>query len=147
MKAWARTQKGFTLIELIIVMVVIGILASIVYVSFTTTQQRSRDAQRDRDIMDVQRALDKYYAANGAYPSVGADNTAYDLSTLSTALVPTYISQLPTPPSSSPYQYTRGPVANSSYGIIMNYESKANCQRGNNNQGTTWWGSLTSCAV
>ena len=149
MNAWARKQKGFTIIELIVVIVVIGILASIVYVSFTTVQKRSRDSQRDRDVMDIQRGLDKYYAANGAYPQIGttADGTSADAQGLSSILVPNYMAQFPTPPSSATYQYTRGPVANSSYGIEMNYESKPNCQRGNNNQGTTWWSSLPTCST
>lgn len=145
MNAWAQKQKGFTIIELIIVIVVIGILASIVYVSFTTVQKRSRDAQRDRDVMDIQRALDKYYAANGAYPSIAADGAGVNASGLSSILVPTYMAQFPTPPSSATYQYVRGPIANSSYGIEMNYESKPNCHRGNNNQGTSWWG-LPTCS-
>ena len=151
MNMWARKQKGFTIIELIVIIVVIGILASIVYVSFTTVQKRSRDSQRDRDVMEIQRGLDKYYAANGMYPQIQtpspvADGTSADAQGLATILVPTYMTQFPTPPSSATYQYVRGPIANSSYGIEMNYESKANCQRGNNNQGTTWWSSLPTCA-
>lgn len=147
MKAWAHKQKGFTIIELILVIVVIAILASIVFMSFTTTQQRSRDAQRDRDVMDIQRALDKYYAANGAYPSIGTDNVGYNVSpNLASVLVPTYMAQFPAPPSSASYQYVRGPIANSSYAIEMNYESKPNCHRGNNNQSTNWWG-LPACAT
>jgi type II secretion system protein G len=148
-KAWARKQKGFTIVELVVVMIVIGILASIVMITFTTVQQRNRDSQRDRDITEVQRALDKYYAANGIYPSAnggaGADGTAYDISTLATALTPTYLATMPTPPSSNPYQYTRGAPATASYGINMGYESKPNCQRGTNNQGSTWWSSLAVC--
>ena len=142
--AWARKQNGFTLIELIIVIVVIGILASIIYVSFTVTEQRSRDAQRDRDIFEVQRALEKYYADNGTYPSVGSDNTGYPLSSLTLALTPTYISQIPTAPSAVTYQYVRGAPSTGSYGIEMNYESKPNCHRGVNNQGVGWW-SLQAC--
>lgn len=143
--AWARKQRGFTLIELIVVIVVIGILASIVFVSFTVVQQRNRDAQRDRDIMEVQRALEKYYADNGMYPSVGSDNTGYALTTLSAALTPTYLSQIPTPPSAASYQYVRGAATSGAYGIEMNYESKPNCHRGVNNQGVGWWG-LQACA-
>lgn len=148
-KAWARKQKGFTLVELIVVIIVISVLASIVMLTFTKVQQRNRDSQRDRDITEVQRALDKYYASNGVYPAgnngSGVDNTAYNISTLAWALVPTYLSQMPTPPSSNTYQYTRGPAANASYGINMGYEAKTNCQRGTNNTGTTWWSSLAVC--
>lgn len=142
-KAWARKRKGFTIIELMIVIIVIAILVSISLFSYTKIQQRNRDGQRDRDITEVQRALDKYYAANGVYPSVGSDNTGYALSTLAGALVPTYLSSIPAAPSSQGYSYVRGPASTASYGIRMNYETKANCQRGSNIN-TGWWG-LQAC--
>lgn len=137
-------QPGFTIVEMIVVVVIIGILAAISLVSYTTVQQRGRDAQRTTDITEVQKALEKYHAANGTYPSVGTDGTGYALTTLSTALVPTYLDKIPTAPSGTAYQYVRGTVSSDSYGIRMGYEERTDCHRGINNDGVTWW-SLQAC--
>lgn len=137
-------QTGFTVVEMIVVVVVIGILAAISLVSYTTVQQRARDAQRTTDVMEVQKALEKYHAANGIYPSVGTDNTGYALTTLSAALVPVYLDKIPTAPSGNSYQYVRGAVSSDAYGIRMYYEERTDCHRGVNNNGVAWW-SLQAC--
>lgn len=54
------TNKGFTLIELLVVISVIGILASIVLVSFGPAQKQARDTQRKSDIRQYQNALEMY---------------------------------------------------------------------------------------
>ena len=146
MNMWAQKQKGFTIVEMIVVVVIIGILAAITIVSYTSVQQKSRDATRTSDITEVQKALEKYRAANGMYPSVGADNTPYALTTLSTALVtPGYLDKIPTTPGGAAYEYVRGAPSTDSYGIRMGYEKQPNCHRGINNESTTWWTSLTAC--
>ncbi len=140
-----QKQAGFTIVELLIVIVVIGILASITIVSFNGVQSRARDTRRSADIHSVQGALELYKLDNGVYPSVGTDNSGYDLSTLATALVPSYLSKLPVDPKNTPsYSYVRGTIANDSYAIRMNYESKTNCHVGVNQRTTGWWG-LPAC--
>ena len=62
-------KKGFTLIELLVVVVIIGILATIVMVNLNGAQERSRDAQRKKDITLIASALDLYYVDNKSYPS------------------------------------------------------------------------------
>lgn len=144
MNMWAQKQKGFTIVEMIIVVVIIGILAAITIVSYTSVQQKARDATRTSDITEVQKALEKYRAANGMYPSVGADNTGYALTTLGTALVPQYLRSIPTAPSGTAYQYVRGAPSSDAYGIRIDYESRTDCHRGVNNNGVGWW-SLQAC--
>lgn len=139
-----QTQKGFTVVELLVVIVIIGILAAITIVSYTSIQQRSRDETRTSNIRDVQKALEKYRVDNGMYPSVGADGTGYALTTLATALVPQYLDSIPTNPSGTAYQYVRGSVGSDSYGIRIDYETRTDCHRGANNNGITWW-SLQAC--
>jgi prepilin-type N-terminal cleavage/methylation domain-containing protein len=63
-----RTSKGFTIVELLIVIVVIGILAALVIVQFTNVQARARDAERKSDIRAIQSKVAEYYALNGFYP-------------------------------------------------------------------------------
>ena len=66
-----KRQKGFTIVELLIVIVVIGILATLVIITFSGIQQRARDTQRQTDINGVQGHVEAYYASNGVYPTLG----------------------------------------------------------------------------
>lgn len=61
-------QRGFTIVELLIVIVVIAILATIVTVAYNGAMQKARDAKRLTDITAVYKALQEYYAENGSYP-------------------------------------------------------------------------------
>ncbi len=63
-------QQGFTIVELLIVIVVIGILATLVIVTFSGIQQRARDTQRQTDINAIQGHLEAYYASTGTYPTL-----------------------------------------------------------------------------
>ena len=63
--------RGFTIIELLIVIVVIAILAAITIVAYNGIQQRARDSQRASDMAVLQKALEMYYADNGEYPASG----------------------------------------------------------------------------
>lgn len=141
-----RMRHGFTIVELLIVIVVIAILAAITIVAFNGIQQRARDSERTSEIAAVQKALELYRADNDAYPSVGTDNVGYNLSTLATALVPTYISSIPSDPNTSltNYQYVRGTAASGAYGIRISYETRTACHRGASNAGVSWW-SLQAC--
>jgi len=63
-------SKGFTIVELLIVIVVIGILATLVIVTFTGIQQKARDSKRKTDVGAVQAALESYYSSNNTYPTL-----------------------------------------------------------------------------
>lgn len=62
-------QKGFTIVELLIVIVVIGILAALVITTYNGIQQKGRNTERTTDLKAVQGQLEAYYASNGRYPS------------------------------------------------------------------------------
>ncbi len=66
-----RDSKGFTLVELLVVIVVIGIISTLVIILFGDAQQKARDAKRASDISAVARIVESYYAINGTYPSTG----------------------------------------------------------------------------
>ena len=84
----ARVTHGFTLVELSIAIVVVGILASIGYVSYSSLVDRARLVQAVGDLKAISVAVDNYYVLNKVYPgslaSVGMDgrqdpwNTAYN---------------------------------------------------------------------
>jgi prepilin-type N-terminal cleavage/methylation domain-containing protein len=67
-------QKGFTLLELLVVIAVIGILVALGTASFTTAQQKSRDARRRGDVKAMQNALEQYYANNSSSYADGCSN-------------------------------------------------------------------------
>jgi general secretion pathway protein G len=95
-------KKGFTLIEILIVVAIIAILASIVLVGLGPTQALGRDSRRVSDLAEVQNGLELYYAPNGAYPLVttaqgwgpGTGSLTADLETVSG------VNSVPTDPSS-----------------------------------------------
>lgn len=66
---WAKQKSGFTIVELLIVVVVIAILAAITIVSFNGIQGRARDSERVSDISSIQKKLELFYAENGYYPN------------------------------------------------------------------------------
>jgi prepilin-type N-terminal cleavage/methylation domain-containing protein len=67
-------QRGFTIVELLIVIVVIGILAALVVTTFTGIQQKSRNTERQTDIKAIHGQVEAYYAQNGSYPAMAELN-------------------------------------------------------------------------
>lgn len=67
-----QLQRGFTVVELLIVIVVIGILAALVLNSFAGVQAKARDTQRKTDINAIATQLEACYndKCNGAYPTL-----------------------------------------------------------------------------
>ena len=60
-----RNARGFTIVELLIVVVVIAILAAISIVAFNGMQQRARDSERKTDVASIAKALSLYQVDNG----------------------------------------------------------------------------------
>jgi prepilin-type N-terminal cleavage/methylation domain-containing protein len=70
MVAKTMVNKGFSLIEFLVVVALIGILTSIATVSYSTIQKRSRDSHRMSDMKFIQQAFEQYYTdANATYPA------------------------------------------------------------------------------
>ena len=68
-----KKQKGFTLLELLVVIGIIGLLASILVINLTSARKRARDTKRIADIRNIQTATEDYYGKNGKYPATIGD--------------------------------------------------------------------------
>ena len=64
-----RLQKGFSLIEIMVVVVILGILASIVVPKIISRPDEARVVKAKQDVLAIQNALDLYKLDNGFYPS------------------------------------------------------------------------------
>lgn len=71
-------QRGFTIAELIVIVGVISILASITIGSMTNVRAKGRDATRLSDLKKLQVALELYYDENREFPQYNAARTGWD---------------------------------------------------------------------
>lgn len=67
-----KNNKGFTLVELLITLAIIGILSSIIMVSLQGQRLRARDAKRRMDFDALKKSLELYYTSNNHYPDHGS---------------------------------------------------------------------------
>lgn len=68
-----QMHRGFTLIELMIVVAIIGILAAVAVPSFIDATDEARTARIQADLSTIGAAVEIYYAKNGEYPSALSD--------------------------------------------------------------------------
>jgi type II secretion system protein G len=111
-----KSTSGFTIVELLIVIVIIAILATISLVAYNGVQQRARDSERQQDVAQLVKALELYYTDNGQYPAVGGSttinaswSTTADASWQNLAnLLKPYMGNVPTDPTSTPNGNVQG---------------------------------------
>jgi len=64
-----RNQRGFSLIEIMVVVVILGILAALVVPKIISRPDEARVVKAKQDVLSIQSALDLYKLDNGFYPS------------------------------------------------------------------------------
>ncbi|MFH0776008.1 MAG: prepilin-type N-terminal cleavage/methylation domain-containing protein [Patescibacteria group bacterium] len=123
-----RNPKGFTLVELIIVIMIIGILAATLLPKVMGAPAKARDAAREADFNAISTALEMYFADNDKYPDAAAN--------LGTTLVSGgYLkSALKDPTNSAAYVYvyctaSRNGVPNQSFALGTRLESSTSSVR------------------
>ncbi|MEK7564624.1 MAG: type II secretion system protein [Patescibacteria group bacterium] len=95
-----KTNKGFTLVELLVVITIIGILASVVLVSLNSARGKARDAKRLGDVRQIALALEFCYNDLGKYLPASTFPVAGTPLGCSGTI---YISNMPSDPSGGDY--------------------------------------------
>lgn len=110
MKRTRSNQDGFTLIEIMVVILILGLLATIVVQSLRGATDKAKRTKAQADIAEFKTALDRYYLDNGYYPT--SDQGLLSLvSPPTTGKVPAnyetggYIQSVPKDPWGNPYVY------------------------------------------
>lgn len=114
-------KKSFTLLEMLIVLGIIAVILSILTVSFSTTQKKSRDAKRKGDLKSLQNGLEQYYSScSYVYPTAGFTDIVCGTS-------PAVISVIPVDPKDAT-AYTYSPTGTApdivGFGICATLESE-----------------------
>lgn len=137
----SKEKGGFTLVELLVVISIIGFLSSIVLSSLGAIRVKARDARRVTDFRQIETALNLYYNDNRSYPGtnsvISRDESWSDLAN---HLV-MYLSPLPKDPlnrgplifpyytNNYAYQYICEAGGCQDYDLITQFEDKNNSNR------------------
>jgi prepilin-type N-terminal cleavage/methylation domain-containing protein len=134
MKFFSSKSRGFSLIELLVVITIISLLTGVIVTSVSGSRGKARDAQRVSDLGQLQLAMALYLDRCNQYPSSVLQGSTYIINiasgcTTSTGNVTmaTYINQIPTPPTGAGqtgYDYATYTVGSS----IVNYVLHANLE-------------------
>lgn len=107
-----RKSTGFTIVELLIVIVVIGILAAITIVAYNGIQEKARFTKSKSDLASIEKGIQMYFTEKGVYPNptpgragctngwCGWDQAVGD--DFIPGLSPEYLQTLPQLPTSNP---------------------------------------------
>ena len=91
-----RREDGFTLVEMMVVLVIIGLLATVVIINVLPATDRAARTRVQADLSTLEQAIEMYRLENLRYPT-----TEEGLA----ALTPNYVRRLPNDPWNSPYVY------------------------------------------
>lgn len=99
MKLFRRNRKGFTLVELVVVIAILGILAAIAVPRFINAVDEAQAATDAANVKALQAAVNLYFMENAAYPS-----------SLNDLVNKNYIDSIPTPNKGTAFVLVNGVV-------------------------------------
>ena len=105
-----KAQEGFTLIEIMVVILILGLLATLVVQSLRGAIDKAKRTKAMADIAELKTALDRYYIDSGSYPATDQGLQALVTPPTSGNIPPNYedggyIRRVPPDPWGNPYVY------------------------------------------
>ena len=110
-----KFSQGFTFIEMLVVVTIIGILSMIGVVNFKVANQKARDGRRQGDLQQIRAALELYRTDQNAYP------TTVQFTSPLAAGGTTYMSEVPTDPTTD-YLYAYTSATGATYTLCSSLE-------------------------
>ena len=120
-----KRDQGFTIVELLIVIVVIGILALLVITTYGGIQAKARNAKRSSDVKSLQTQIEAFFSQNGYYPSLTDMN---DSTWLGTNMKSLDQNALIDPSSATQSKTMVTAPAAKSYAYAVTYSSGNSCE-------------------
>lgn len=136
-----RTTRGFTLMELIIVIGIIALLLAVVLALLGDAKVKRRDTQRVTTLHQIKNALELYYSANGTYPStsgafINSTDATWDTSSVLKTGLSQYIAKLSVDPLNNAadpwtagnysFSYAFDPATMTTYDLVGQLEASNN---------------------
>ncbi|MCM8787805.1 MAG: prepilin-type N-terminal cleavage/methylation domain-containing protein [Candidatus Omnitrophica bacterium] len=123
------TKKGFTFVEILVVVTIIGVLTTVGAVSYRSANVKSRDGKRKADLEQIRAALEMCRTDTGSYPS------GLSFGGSLTCGGNTYLNPIPQDPLSPNYNYRYNRLTATTYCLCAQLEGSnpgTNCNCGEN---------------
>lgn len=128
------SKSGFTLVETLIVIIIVGIIISITMIAYSRVQQDARDSTRRGNSTVIAEGLETYYSKNGEYPSVRSlvnnypDNTGTSVAAkLNISVSALKMPKMPAGATNSLYS-AGAPSSDYITYVAKSYSNDTNCQ-------------------
>lgn len=117
-------RAGFTLIELLVVTAIIGMIMSALVIQFGTYRMRVRDVERERNMKELQKALELYVTNKRVFPEASATViTGTDIVSLSLIDADALVAPPTDPLNTGDFVYTYDSPAGKTYTITYRLET------------------------